>query len=103
MLKVISHAVILEERQAWQRRASPGFGLVVSGGHTHLFEVSDGKLSSLGKTRDDAAGEAYDKVAKLLGFGYPGGPVLDRLAPYGNLAREIYFGSHERQRSRFQL
>ncbi len=63
----------------------PALALVVSGGHTHLFEVrgeSDYRL--LGKTRDDAAGEAFDKVAKLLGFGYPGGPVVDMLAPYGN-------------------
>jgi N6-L-threonylcarbamoyladenine synthase len=65
--------------------AFPALALVVSGGHTHLFEISlPGQYRLLGKTRDDAAGEAYDKVAKLLGFGYPGGPVLDRLAPYGN-------------------
>jgi len=63
----------------------PALALVVSGGHTHLFEVREpGQYRLLGKTRDDAAGEAYDKVAKLLGFGYPGGPVIDRLAPYGN-------------------
>jgi N6-L-threonylcarbamoyladenine synthase len=63
----------------------PAIALVVSGGHTHLFEVRDDfSYRLLGKTRDDAAGEAYDKVAKLLGFGYPGGPVLDRLAPHGN-------------------
>jgi N6-L-threonylcarbamoyladenine synthase len=59
--------------------------LIVSGGHTHLFEVSEGfSYRLLGKTRDDAAGEAFDKVAKLLGFGYPGGPVIDLLAPFGN-------------------
>jgi N6-L-threonylcarbamoyladenine synthase len=58
---------------------------VVSGGHTHLFEFDQGpRYRLIGRTRDDAAGEAYDKVAKLLGFGYPGGPVIDRLAPYGN-------------------
>jgi len=57
----------------------------VSGGHTHLFEVrSIGEYRLLGKTRDDAAGEAYDKVAKLLGFGYPGGPIIDMLAPFGD-------------------
>ena len=57
----------------------------MSGGHTHLFEVKAmGHYRLLGKTRDDAAGEAYDKVAKLLGFGYPGGPIIDKLAPYGN-------------------
>jgi N6-L-threonylcarbamoyladenine synthase len=63
----------------------PAVALVASGGHTHLFEVrAFGEYHLLGKTRDDAAGEAYDKVAKLLGFGYPGGPVIDRLAPHGN-------------------
>jgi len=63
----------------------PALALVVSGGHTHLFEVKTiGAYRLLGKTRDDAAGEAYDKVAKLLGFGYPGGPIIDKLAPYGN-------------------
>jgi len=65
--------------------AFPALALVVSGGHTHLFEVKEmGTYRLLGKTRDDAAGEAYDKVAKLLGFGYPGGPLIDMLAPYGN-------------------
>ena len=63
----------------------PAVALVVSGGHTHLYEVQEGfRYRLIGKTRDDAAGEAFDKVAKLLGFGYPGGPVIDRLAPYGN-------------------
>jgi N6-L-threonylcarbamoyladenine synthase len=63
----------------------PALALIVSGGHTHLYEVNEEhRYRLLGKTRDDAAGEAYDKVAKLLGFGYPGGPIIDRLAPYGN-------------------
>ncbi len=63
----------------------PVLALVVSGGHTHLFEVREmGDYRLLGKTRDDAAGEAYDKVAKLLGFGYPGGPIIDQLAKFGN-------------------
>jgi N6-L-threonylcarbamoyladenine synthase len=63
----------------------PAVALVASGGHTHLFEVREGfQYRLLGKTRDDAAGEAYDKVAKLLGFGYPGGPIIDQLAPHGN-------------------
>ena len=58
---------------------------MVSGGHTHLFEVLEGfRYRLLGKTRDDAAGEAFDKVAKLLGYGYPGGPIVDRLAPHGD-------------------
>ena len=59
--------------------------LVVSGGHTTLYLAEDiGKYSVLGSTRDDAAGEAYDKTARLLGLGYPGGPVVDRLAATGN-------------------
>lgn len=64
----------------------PPFGcLVVSGGHTHLVNVKDyGKYEILGKTRDDAAGEAFDKVARAVGLGYPGGPKIDRLAKEGN-------------------
>jgi N6-L-threonylcarbamoyladenine synthase len=63
----------------------PALALVVSGGHTHLYEVGEGfAYRLLGKTRDDAAGEAFDKVGKLLGFGYPGGPVIDSLAPHGD-------------------
>jgi N6-L-threonylcarbamoyladenine synthase len=79
------YAVLLEERQKGGEVELPALALVVSGGHTHLFEVSaPGRYRLLGKTRDDAAGEAYDKVAKLLGFGYPGGPTLDELAAFGN-------------------
>ena len=63
----------------------PAVVLVVSGGHTNLFLVARaGEYELLSRTRDDAAGEAYDKVAKLLGLGYPGGPVIDRLAASGN-------------------
>jgi tRNA N6-adenosine threonylcarbamoyltransferase len=63
----------------------PALALVVSGGHTHLYEVNaEHRYRLLGKTRDDAAGEAFDKVGKLLGFGYPGGPVIDKLAAHGN-------------------
>jgi N6-L-threonylcarbamoyladenine synthase len=63
----------------------PAFALVVSGGHTNLFLVpSPGKYKVLARTRDDAAGEAYDKVAKMLGLGYPGGPVIERLAREGD-------------------
>jgi N6-L-threonylcarbamoyladenine synthase len=69
----------------------PSLALVVSGGHTNLFwvESTTGDFRNLryklvGRTRDDAAGEAYDKVAKLLGLGYPGGPIIDRLARDGN-------------------
>jgi N6-L-threonylcarbamoyladenine synthase len=79
------HAVLLEESQKGSQISLPALALVVSGGHTHLFEVSAvGQYRLLGKTRDDAAGEAYDKTAKLLGYGYPGGPILDHLAPSGN-------------------
>ncbi len=63
----------------------PAIVLVVSGGHTSLYLVEQpGQYHLLSRTRDDAAGEAYDKVAKLLGLGYPGGPVIDRLAKSGN-------------------
>jgi N6-L-threonylcarbamoyladenine synthase len=79
------HAVILESRRDGHPVQLPALALVASGGHTHLFEIDQGfAYRLLGKTRDDAAGEAFDKVAKLLGFGYPGGPVIDRLAPHGN-------------------
>ena len=63
----------------------PFLSLVVSGGHTSLYIAEDfGKYTEIGRTRDDAAGEAFDKVSKLLGLGYPGGPVIDRLAAEGN-------------------
>ena len=63
----------------------PFICLVVSGGHTHLVVVRDyGKYEIIGKTRDDAAGEAFDKVARAIGLGYPGGPKIDRLAKEGN-------------------
>jgi N6-L-threonylcarbamoyladenine synthase len=75
------HSVLLEHPEV----RFPALALVVSGGHTHLFDVeSPGSYKLLGKTRDDAAGEAYDKVAKLLGYGYPGGPLIDKLASFGN-------------------
>jgi len=78
-------AVLLEARMARAPLDFPIVALVASGGHTHLFAMPNaGHYDLLGKTRDDAAGEAYDKVAKLLGFGYPGGPVLDALAPFGD-------------------
>jgi N6-L-threonylcarbamoyladenine synthase len=81
------HAVIMESRRASRPVEYPALALVVSGGHTHLFEVLEGfQYRLLGRTRDDAAGEAFDKVAKLLGFGYPGGPIIDRLAPHGDPA-----------------
>src|SRR3954469_12773309 len=63
----------------------PAMALIVSGGHTNLFLVLEpGKYKVVARTRDDAAGEAYDKVAKMLGLGYPGGPVIERLAREGD-------------------
>jgi N6-L-threonylcarbamoyladenine synthase len=85
------HAVFLEAHKVGRAPKLPAVCLIVSGGHTVLYEVKPEDSSAqdagakllyrkLGQTRDDAAGEAYDKVAKLLGLGYPGGPILDRLA-----------------------
>lgn len=63
----------------------PAMALIVSGGHTNLFHIPEpGKYKVLARTRDDAAGEAFDKVAKMLGLGYPGGPIIERLAREGN-------------------
>jgi N6-L-threonylcarbamoyladenine synthase len=83
------HAVLLEERQKGNHELQfPVMALVVSGGHTHLYlAAKNGEAwtyENIGHTRDDAAGEAFDKVAKLLGLGYPGGPVIDRLTPHGD-------------------
>ena len=79
------HAVVSQNLGGEAPVQYPALALVVSGGHTHLYEVREGfRYRLLGRTRDDAAGEAFDKVAKLLGFGYPGGPVIDMLAPHGN-------------------
>ncbi len=73
-------AILLEQEVAF-----PFIALVVSGGHTHLYEVKGvGEYRTLGQTIDDAAGEAFDKVAKLLGIPYPGGAVIDKLAKDGN-------------------
>jgi N6-L-threonylcarbamoyladenine synthase len=109
------HAVLLEAKIAAsatpaeiERSFFPSVALVVSGGHTSLFRVEarhsgDAQASrrpsgttafsytQLGRTRDDAAGEAFDKVAKLLALGYPGGPVIDRLARFGD-AEAVPFG-----------
>lgn len=63
----------------------PFITLIVSGGHTHLIEVKDyGEYSIVGKTKDDASGEAFDKIARAMNLGYPGGPIVDRLAKNGN-------------------
>src|SRR5437879_1439595 len=83
------HAVLLEERQKGNHQVNfPLLALVVSGGHTHLYLAEQRgagwSYENVGRTRDDAAGEAFDKVAKLLGLGYPGGPVIDMLSKHGN-------------------
>lgn len=83
------HAVLLEERQKGNHKMQfPVLALVVSGGHTHLYLAAEKEngwtYENIGHTRDDAAGEAFDKVAKLLGLGYPGGPVVDRLSTHGD-------------------
>ena len=89
------HAVFLEAHSAGRAPKLPAVCLIVSGGHTLLYRVEARPLSRgngareftyarLGGTRDDAAGEAYDKVAKMLALGYPGGPIIDRLAAHGN-------------------
>jgi N6-L-threonylcarbamoyladenine synthase len=93
------HAVLIDNKIARAANPSidaaefPSVTLVVSGGHTVLYRVETDpvegatpafRYARLGQTRDDAAGEAFDKVAKLLALGYPGGPVIDRLAAYGN-------------------
>lgn len=86
------HAVLLNERQSGLQQDSvetePALALVVSGGHTHLYLATPQKQGwtyrLVGRTLDDAAGEAYDKVAKLLGLGYPGGPWIDSLARFGD-------------------
>src|SRR5713226_8797056 len=97
------YAVLLEAHRVARQTELPAICLVVSGGHTVLYEVQDESANGnthparlryrrIGQTRDDAAGEAYDKVAKLLALGYPGGPVIDALARYGN-ADAVRFGA----------
>ena len=98
------HAAFLEAHKSGISPALPAVCLIVSGGHTVLYEVQPKDATrtdagalwayrKIGQTRDDAAGEAYDKVAKLLGLGYPGGPILDRLAgAAGNVAAPVKFG-----------
>lgn len=87
------HAVLLEQARLDTQSEReplelPALALVVSGGHTHLYlaqrKTGSWSYRNVGRTLDDAAGEAFDKVAKLLGLGYPGGPWIDALAPYGN-------------------
>ena len=113
------HAVLLEQAELARRSNPklsdteplplPAIALVVSGGHTHLYLVrrhgESWRYKNVGRTVDDAAGEAFDKVAKLLGLGYPGGPWIDALAPHGNPATvpfsfsQIKAKAHRRGRS----
>ena len=89
------HAVLLEAKKQGQALNPPTLALVVSGGHTHLYLTEEmhgtWRYKNIGKTVDDAAGEAFDKVAKLLGLGYPGGPWVDWLAQHGD-PRAVPFG-----------
>jgi N6-L-threonylcarbamoyladenine synthase len=108
------HAVFLEAHRARIEPSLPAVCLIVSGGHTVLYEVcaKDGpnardslwSYRKIGQTRDDAAGEAYDKVAKLLGLGYPGGPILDRLAAAaGNAGAPVKFGATKMKGNRYDF
>jgi tRNA N6-adenosine threonylcarbamoyltransferase len=99
------HSVLLEERQKGNHELQfPVLALVVSGGHTHLYLAAEKDdawtYENVGHTRDDAAGEAFDKVAKLLGLGYPGGPVISQLAAYGNPQAVKFPASTMRHRDR---
>jgi N6-L-threonylcarbamoyladenine synthase len=94
------HAVLLEAHAGGRKPELPAICLIVSGGHTILYDVkaesSNGtrrfSYARISGTRDDAAGEAYDKVARMLALGYPGGPIIDRLSAHGN-PRAVRFGS----------
>lgn len=109
------HAVFLEAHKAGRTPKLPAVCLIVSGGHTVLYEVRTEdsgvedarglfRYRKIGQTRDDAAGEAYDKVAKLLGLGYPGGPILDRLAAVANGApAPVKFGPTKMKGNRFDF
>jgi len=99
------HAVLLEERQKGNHELQfPVLALVVSGGHTHLYLAAQKNgtwtYENIGHTRDDAAGEAFDKVAKLIGVGYPGGPIIDRLAPHGDPAAVKFLPAQIKHRDR---
>ena len=99
------HAVLLEERQKNNREIKfPVLALVVSGGHTHLYlaeQLADAwSYKNIGHTRDDAAGEAFDKVAKLLGLGYPGGPIIDKLSTHGDATAVRFPPSQLKHRDR---
>jgi len=109
------HAVFLEAHKSAIAPALPAVCLIVSGGHTVLYEIQPKNIQGvdagalwayrkIGQTRDDAAGEAYDKVSKLLGLGYPGGPILDRLAAAaGNLPAPVKFGPTKMKGNRYDF
>jgi N6-L-threonylcarbamoyladenine synthase len=92
------HAVLLAQGKTLDepRRA---LALVVSGGHTHLYLTRHHGYRNVGATLDDAAGEAFDKVAKLLGLGYPGGPWIDALAPHGDPSAVAFTLSQMKQKA----
>ncbi len=99
------HAVLLEQRLSGEGELNfPVLALVVSGGHTHLYLAEEREnlwtYRNIGHTRDDAAGEAFDKVAKLLGLGYPGGPIIDRLAAHGDAQAVKFQASQIKHRDR---
>ncbi len=99
------HAVLLEEKQKGNHEVRfPVLSLVVSGGHTHLYLAEAAEhgwtYENVGHTRDDAAGEAFDKVAKLLALGYPGGPIIDKLAAEGDPTAVRFAPAHIKGRPR---
>jgi N6-L-threonylcarbamoyladenine synthase len=99
------HAVLLEERRKGNHGLRfPVLALVVSGGHTHLYlakqEGNSWSYQNIGHTRDDAAGEGFDKVAKLLGLGYPGGPIIDKLSVHGDPYAVKFAASQLKHRDR---
>ncbi len=97
------HAVLLAQQEMLDAGHARSLALVVSGGHTHLYltqrEGQSFTYRNVGATLDDAAGEAFDKVAKLLGLGYPGGPWIDALAPHGDPTAVAFTFSQVKQKA----
>jgi N6-L-threonylcarbamoyladenine synthase len=97
------HAVLLAQQEMLDVGHARSLALVVSGGHTHLYltrrEGENFTYRNVGATLDDAAGEAFDKVAKLLGLGYPGGPWIDALAPHGDPSAVAFTLSQMKQKA----
>lgn len=104
------HAVLLEAQMNGRQVGLPAVCLIVSGGHTILYSVKAESANGatrfsyerMGGTRDDAAGEAYDKVARMLALGYPGGPIMDRLAAHGN-AKAVKFAEPKMKGNAFDF